>query len=113
MVKFDIDSASQISFNTDTSSFMRNPSSINTVASSKLELQLNFLAKQLEMERQRRERLQSDVEVMAKKLDEIQKDGEKEAEKNELNRLIRENNVKPPSFDMTNLNVLKGGFVNI
>ena len=65
------------------------------------------------MERQRRERLQSDVEVMAKKLDEIQKDGEKEAEKNELNRLIRENNVKPPSFDMTNLNVLKGGFVNI
>lgn len=45
MVKFDIDSASQISFNTDTSSFMRNPSSINTIASSKLELQLNFLAK--------------------------------------------------------------------
>ena len=113
MVKFDIDSASQISFNTDTSSFMRNPSSINTVASSKLELQLNFLAKQLEMERQRRERLQSDVQVMAKKLDEIQKDGEKEAEKNELNRLIRENNVKPPNFDMSKLDVLKGGFVNI
>ena len=113
MVKFDIDSASQVSFNTDTSSFMRNPSSINTIASSKLELQLNFLAKQLEMERQRRERLQSDVQVMAKKLDEIQKDGEKEAEKNELNRLIRENNVKPPSFDMSKQNVLKGGFVNI
>ena len=92
---------------------MRNPSSINTIASSKLELQLNFLAKQLEMERQRRERLQSDVQIMAKKLDEIQKDGEKEAEKNELNRLIRENNVKPPSFDMSKQNVLKGGFVNI
>ena len=92
---------------------MRNPSSINTIASSKLELQLNFLAKQLEMERQRRERLQSDVQIMAKKLDEIQKDGEKEAEKNELNRLIRENNVKPPSFDMTKQDVLKGGFVNI
>jgi len=56
-VKFDFDSESAITFNTDTSSFMRNPSTINTVASSKLELQLNFLAKQLELERQRREKL--------------------------------------------------------
>ena len=51
VVKFDYDSESVITFNTDTSSFMRNPSTINTVASSKLELQLNFLAKQLELER--------------------------------------------------------------
>ena len=50
-VKFDVDSASAVTFNTDASSFLKNPSTINTVASSKLELQLNFLAKQLEMER--------------------------------------------------------------
>ena len=47
---------------------MRNPSTVVTVASSKLELQLNFLAKQLEMERQRRERLQNEVGTMAEKL---------------------------------------------
>ena len=66
LVKFDCDSASEVSFNTNTSSFLKNPSTINTVASSKLEMQLNFLAKQLELERQRRERLQDTVEVMAK-----------------------------------------------
>ena len=51
LVKFDCDSASEVSFNTNTSSFLKNPSTINTVASSKLEMQLNFLAKQLELER--------------------------------------------------------------
>ena len=50
-VKFDADTASQITFNTNASSFLKNPSSVNSVASSKLELQLNFLAKQLELER--------------------------------------------------------------
>ena len=57
VVKFDADSASAVTYMTETSSLMHNPSTINTVASSKLELQLNFLAKQLEMERQRREKL--------------------------------------------------------
>ena len=51
VVKFDADSASAVTYITDTSSFIRNPSTINTIASSKLELQLNFLAKQLELER--------------------------------------------------------------
>eukprot|EP00353_Schmidingerella_taraikaensis_P016517 CAMPEP_0185605382 /NCGR_PEP_ID=MMETSP0436-20130131/3996_1 /TAXON_ID=626734 ORGANISM="Favella taraikaensis, Strain Fe Narragansett Bay" /NCGR_SAMPLE_ID=MMETSP0436 /ASSEMBLY_ACC=CAM_ASM_000390 /LENGTH=77 /DNA_ID=CAMNT_0028236559 /DNA_START=952 /DNA_END=1185 /DNA_ORIENTATION=+ len=68
LVKFDVDSASAITFITDTSSMMRNPSTINTIASSKLELQLNFLAKQLELERSRREKLQSEVTSMAEKL---------------------------------------------
>ena len=45
IVKYDLDSQSAITFMTDTSSCMRNPSTINSVASSKLELQLNFLAK--------------------------------------------------------------------
>jgi len=49
-VKFDIDSASAVTFNTNATSFLKNPSTINTVASSKLELQLNFLARQLEIE---------------------------------------------------------------
>ena len=68
MVKFDADSASAVTWITDTSSFVNNPSTINTIASSKLELQLNFLAKQLELERQRRERLQTEVQEMALKL---------------------------------------------
>lgn len=67
-VKFDADSQSELSFNTDASSYLRNPSTINTVASSRLELQLNFLAKELEMERDRREKLQSEVKTMAQKL---------------------------------------------
>lgn len=38
VVKFDLDSASAVTYITDCSSFMRNPSTINTIASSKLEL---------------------------------------------------------------------------
>ena len=60
-VKFDADSESAVTFMTDATSFLRNPSTINTVASSKLEMQLNFLAKKLELERQRREKLQGEV----------------------------------------------------
>lgn len=58
VVKFDVDSASAVSYITDATTFNMNPSTIDTVASSKLELQLNFLAKQLELERMRREKLQ-------------------------------------------------------
>ena len=78
MVKFDADSESAVTFITDTSSLMHKPSTINTVASSKLELQLNYLAKQLEVERQRREKLQSEVENMAEKLRQIEQDGKQE-----------------------------------
>ena len=45
VVKYNADSASAVTYITDTSSFINNPSTINTIASSKLELQLNFLAK--------------------------------------------------------------------
>ena len=38
VTKFDADSASAVTFNTDATSFLRNPSTVNTVASSKLEL---------------------------------------------------------------------------
>ena len=50
-------STSEVTWMTDTPSF-RNPSSLAGVASSKLEIQLQFLAKELELERQRREKLQ-------------------------------------------------------
>ena len=43
---------------------MHNPSSLNTYVSSMMELQLNFLAKQLELEKMRREKLQMQVEEM-------------------------------------------------
>ena len=58
IMKFDAESGSCVTFNTDTSSMFHNPSSLNTYASSKMEMQLNFLAKQLELEKQRREKLQ-------------------------------------------------------
>ena len=57
ITKFDADSGSCVTFITDTSSMLHNPSSLNTYASSKMELQLNFLAKQLELEKIRREKL--------------------------------------------------------
>lgn len=69
LVKFDADVASAVTFQTDTSSMFRAPSTVNTVASSKLELQLNFLAKQLELEKQRREKLQDEVVTMQRKLE--------------------------------------------
>ena len=112
-VKFDLASESAVTFNSNTSTFMRNPSTVNTVASSKLELQLNFLAKQLELERLRREKLQNTVETMARKLNEIQRDGPEELEKNETRRQVREQNVKRPNMDVEDLKVLSGGFVSI
>ena len=57
LTKFDAESGSCVTFNTDTSSMLHNPSSLNTYASSKMEMQLNFLAKQLELEKLRREKL--------------------------------------------------------
>ena len=38
VVKYDSDSISAVTFNTNTSSYLRNPSTVNTVASSKLEI---------------------------------------------------------------------------
>ena len=45
ITKYDADSGSCVTFITDTSSLLHNPSSLNTYASSKMEMQLNFLAK--------------------------------------------------------------------
>lgn len=49
---------------TDTSSAFQNPSSLAGVTSSKIEIQLQYLAKELELERIRREKLQKQVEDM-------------------------------------------------
>lgn len=76
-------------------------------------MQLNFLAKQLELERQRREKLQSEVEEMASKLRQIQADGRAEVIRNEVQRQARETNVKRPNMDVENLKVLNHGFVSI
>jgi len=58
---FDADSQNAVSWITDTSSQFKNPSSIGGITSSKLELQLTYLAKELEVERMRRENLQKQV----------------------------------------------------
>lgn len=76
-------------------------------------MQLTFLARQLEVERLRREKLQNEVESMAGRLREIEEDGRKEAEKNETVRQEREKNIKPPNMDVSDLRVLNHGFVAI
>ena len=59
-------SGSAITYNTDASSFYRNPSTIGaSETSTKLEMQLKFLARELEMERHRREKLQNEVKEMS------------------------------------------------
>ena len=113
VVKFDADSASAITYMTENSNLNYNPSSVNTVNSSQLQHELTFLARQLEMEKQRREKLQTEVESMAGRLRDIEEDGRKEAEKNEILRRQREKNVKPPNMDVANLKVLNHGFVSI
>ena len=112
-MKFDIDSQSAVTFFTETSSFFNQPSTVPSIASSKLEMQLNFLAKQLHLERQRREKLQSEVEAMAKTLQAIKEEGASEVAKNEQARLKREISVKRPNLDIENIKVLNRGFVAI
>lgn len=65
------------------------------------------------MERQRREKLQHEVQTMAKKLNEIQEEGTEELKKNETQRIVREKNVKRPNMDVEDLKVLNNGFVSI
>lgn len=66
------DSASAVTWNTDiASTYIQNPTTVKSVNSSALELHLNFLAKELELERLRRENLQHEVERMTRKLDQV------------------------------------------
>ena len=57
------DNISAVTWHTNLS-YVPNESTIVTCASTKLELQLNFLAKQVELERIRREKLQKEVTKM-------------------------------------------------
>ena len=50
---------------------------------------------------------------MAKKLNEIQEEGNEELKKNETQRIVREKNVKRPNMDVEDLKVLNNGFVSI
>ena len=65
------------------------------------------------MERQRRERLQTEVQNMAQKLNQITEEGREEILKNQRLRQVRERNVKRPNMDVEDLKVLNGGFVSI
>ena len=112
-VKYDADSGSCITYNTDTSSLLHNPSSLNTYASSKMEMQLNFLAKQLELEKQRREKLQAQVMEMQVTLKEQEDQARGDVKKNQQDKKQREANVKPAPTDIADLKTLQGGFVSI
>ena len=71
ITKYDAEDESAVTFMTDVSSALTShPLSISNAltSSSKLELQLMFLAKQLETEKTRREQLQKQVDVMQEAL---------------------------------------------
>ena len=58
------------------------------------------MAKELELERQRREKLEDEIRRMTRKLDVIETDGHSEVHKNERIRKNRENGVKRPNMDV-------------
>ena len=95
---------------TDTSSVFKNPSSLAGVSSAQLEIQLNYLAKELELERLRREKLQKQVEEMQDNLNRQRIESEREVEKFRNEKEQREKNVKMPNMDLDDPRVLQKGF---
>ena len=95
---------------TDTSSVFKNPSSLAGVSSAQLEIQLNYLAKELELERLRREKLQKQVEEMQENLNRQRIESEREVEKFRNEKEQREKNVKIPNMDLDDPRVLQKGF---
>jgi hypothetical protein len=77
-----VDSTSAVTFVTDATSFYRNPSTVanTSEATAKIELQLQFLAKELELERYKREKLQKEVENMTLMLSEQHKQSKHEVQ---------------------------------
>ena len=71
-----------MTWNTDASYQQDNKSVAFTNASSKLETKLNFLAKQLELERLRREKLEKEVVTMQDLVTKTQNEGDEEVKLN-------------------------------
>lgn len=114
ITKYDADVASVITFDTSLTGLNHNPSSLFTANSSKLEVQLTFLAKELELERKRREQLQVKVDQMAEILKRQQKQATYDIEKTKLEMTLRRTNMKPPDMDLEKWDVQgRGGFVSI
>lgn len=109
----DANSASEVTWMTDTSSIFKNPSSLAGVSSSKLEIQLNYLAKELELERLRREKLQKQVEEMQANLNRQRIESEREVEKFRQEKETREKNIKVPNMDLDDPRVLQKGFFSL
>lgn len=67
---------------------------------------MTYLAKELEIEKMRRENLQKQVQEMQDKLAKQKIATEEEIEIFKLEKETRENNVKRPNMDVDNLKVL-------
>lgn len=78
-----------------------------------VELQLNFLAKELELERNRRAKLQDQVERMQGLLKEVDEDGRREVRYNLAAQKERILGMKPFDPDMEDIKVQNRGFVSI
>lgn len=92
---------------------MNNPSSLSGLASSKLEIQLQFLAKELELERIRREKLQKQVEDMQQQIELQKLNSETEEARNRLQKEKRESAMKRLNMDVESWKVQEKGFVLI
>ena len=99
-----------------TSALTHHPLSVSTAAltsSSKLELQLVYLAKELEREKNRRERLQKQVDEMHDAIVKQKSETESELKEHAKNKKMRETNMKPIFLDTEDARVLRRGFVSI
>ena len=117
IAKFDADNASAVTYVTEaTSALTHHPLSVSTAAltsSSKLELQLVYLAKELEREKNRRERLQKQVDEMHDAIVKQKSETESELKEHAKNKKMRETNIKPIFLDTEDARVLRRGFVSI
>ena len=116
ITKFNADGESAMTFQTDaTSALTSHPLSISNAltTSSKLELQLMFLAKELETEKHKREQLQKQVEVMHDVLVQHKQEAEVELAEHAKVKKKREANVKPLVEDLEDRRVMGRGGLSI
>jgi hypothetical protein len=107
----DATSSSEVTWMTDTSSVFKNPSSLAGITSSKIEIQLQYLARELELERVRREKLQKQVEEMQEMMVKQREESELEVERFKQEKEARETNIRPPNLDVEDPKNLEKGFV--
>ena len=81
--------------------------------SSKLELQLDFLARELQLERKKRQKLQSKISELSHQIQAQRQETEREFNSVHNEKLQREANVKPADLDVAAPHNLAKGFISL